>query len=151
MIDGKLLEELCRRYLRILILIKPGKSLSKKLIQNNGRTTPNHMHINRPCRTSMHSFKMSGGKLEEELSPQGIYSYSNQKSGGKSKSRKSRKSWHKIMGGQFQNHMHIYIQYRRSMHSFKMIRGKLLEELRTKSTHSNSNLTWKKKLSRKSW
>ena len=53
------------------------------------------MHIYRPCRTSMHSFKMIGGKLYEELRPQYIYSNTNRT--WKKLNRKSVKSGQKII------------------------------------------------------
>ena len=44
----------------------------EKVDKNIGRITPNHTHISRPYRTSMHSLKMMGGKLYDELRPEGI-------------------------------------------------------------------------------
>ena len=56
------------------------------------------MHIFRLYRTSTHSFKMIGGKLEEELSPQGIYYVYNTNRTWKKLSRKKQKKLIKNKG-----------------------------------------------------
>ena len=48
------------------------------------------------------------------------------------------------MWGYPQNDMHICGPCKTGMHSFKMIPGKLLEELRPQSLYSKRNLTWNK-------
>ena len=92
----------------------------QKLIQG---LYPTHMHIFRPWKKHVQSFKKVGIKLCEELRSQGTHClYIEVKKWLSSRSGKSDK---KIISHLYPNHMHILIPWRKHMQSFKKIGTKL--------------------------
>ena len=84
---------------------------------------PNHMHIFRPWRKHVQSFKKIGIKLYEELCSQGtqcLFIW-----GQKMTKFIKWKKWQNITSQLYPNHMHILIPWRKHMQSFKKIGTKL--------------------------
>ena len=84
---------------------------------------PNHMHIFRPWRKHMQSFKKIGIKLYEVLRSQGTHClYIEVK---KMTKFTKWKNWQKIISQLYPTHMHILIPWWKHMQSFKKIGTKL--------------------------
>ena len=97
----------------------------QKLIQG---LYPNHMHISRPWRKNVQSFKKISIKLHEELRSQGthchnIFIESEVRKWQNSQSGKSNKNKCKDY---IQNHMHIFRLWRKHVQSFKKIGIKIV-------------------------
>ena len=97
----------------------------QKLIQG---LYPTHMHISRPWRKHVQSFKKIGIKLYEEFRSQGthcLYTLIESEVKKWQSSQSGKLKWQKLMQGLYPNYMHIFRLWRKHVQSFKKIGIKL--------------------------